>query len=270
MRLGISSYTYTWAIGVPGKVPDTPMTEFDLLNRAHDLGVKVVQYADNLPLDRCSTADLDRLVKCASNLGISIEIGTRGIDEAHLRHYLGLAQQVSSPFVRTVFDTATHHPDEFEIVAVLRRIMPEFERSHIQLAIENHDRFPVKTMARIVNQLGSDAIGFCLDTVNSFGALEGPDVVLAALGDRVINLHVKDFRVYRVSHMMGFVVEGTPAGQGQLNVPWLIRELSARGRDPNAILELWTPPDALLNDTIQKEAHWATDSIHYLRDLIPV
>ena len=246
------------------------MTALDLLMNAHDLGVKVVQYADNLALDRLSTAELDTLLKSAAKLGIALELGMRGIAGERLLHYLALAQQAGSPFVRIVFDTATHHPDETEIVESLRKVIPDFERSKVQLAIENHDRFPVKTLARIVDQIGSDSIGFCLDTVNSFGALEGPDVVLAALGDRVINLHVKDFRVSRVSHMMGFVVEGTPAGQGQLNVPWLIGELTARGRSPNAILELWTPPDAVLKDTIQKEARWAEESIQYLRRLIPV
>ena len=30
MRLGIGSYTYTWALGVPGHLPENPMTAADL------------------------------------------------------------------------------------------------------------------------------------------------------------------------------------------------------------------------------------------------
>jgi len=112
-------------------------------------------------------------------------------------------------------------------------------------------------------------VGICLDTVNSFGALEGPETVVETLGPWTVNLHVKDFAIERVSHAMGFVVEGKPAGRGRLNVPWLLEKLRALGRDPNAILELWTPPGATLEETIAREAEWAEDSIKYLRSLIP-
>jgi 3-oxoisoapionate decarboxylase len=81
----------------------------------------------------------------------------------------------------------------------------------------------------------------------------------------VVNLHVKDFSIQRASHMMGFSIEGQPAGRGRLNVLWLLEALHGKGRNPNAILELWTPPDADLAATIAREASWARESVHYLR-----
>jgi sugar phosphate isomerase/epimerase len=269
MRLGISSYTYTWAIGVPGHPPERPMRAADLLERAAALGADVVQVCDNLPLHRLAPEELADFEQQAAKLAISVEVGTRGIAHAHLRTYLQLAERFRSPILRVVIDTAGHHPDEGEVVGMLRDIVPEFERAGVCLAIENHDRFKAKTLAGIVERIGSPSMGICLDTVNSFGALEGPDVVLAALGRLVVNLHVKDFDVFRASHMMGFTVEGRPAGQGRLNVPWLIQELSGYGRDVNAILELWTPPEAALAATIAKEDAWASASVAYLRRLIP-
>jgi 3-oxoisoapionate decarboxylase len=53
----------------------------------------------------------------------------------------------------------------------------------------------------------------------------------------VVNLHVKDFTIRRHQHMLGFEVEGTPAGQGMLNIPWLLGRLRDFGCNPNAILE---------------------------------
>ena len=147
--------------------------------------------------------------------------------------------------------------------------MPEFERADVCLAIENHDRFSARVLAQIIERIGSGYVGICLDTVNSFGALEGPEVVLEALGPLVVNLHVKDFAIFRVSHSMGFTVEGRPAGQGQLNVPWLVEKLGGLGLDPNAVLELWTPPEETLATTIAKEDTWAISSVNYLRTLIP-
>ena len=120
----------------------------------------------------------------------------------------------------------------------------------------------------IVQRLESPAVGICLDTVNSFGALEGPEAVVRALGPWTVNLHLKDFHIRRVDHQMGFLIEGRPAGQGQLDVPWLLGQLHAVGRDPNVILEQWTPPQFTIEETTAMEKSWALESIIYLRTLI--
>jgi len=85
----------------------------------------------------------------------------------------------------------------------------------------------------------------------------------------VVNLHVKDFVVYRASHRLGFTIEGCPAGQGMLDIPWLLRELRSHDRDLNAILEQWTPPERELEGTIAEGRKWAADSVEYLHQLIP-
>ncbi len=269
MRLGIGSYTYTWAVGVPGHPPGRPMTANDLLDRAVQLGVRVVQFADNLPLDLLSPVELESLDLHTRELGISVEVGTRGIAPKHLARYIEIASFLRSPILRVIVDSGEHRPGEDETVELLLGMVPQLRKAGICLAIENHDRFRVRSLARIVERLGSMHVGICLDTVNSFGALEGPDTVVETLGPWTVNLHVKDFAIERVSHAMGFVVEGRPAGRGRLNVPWLMERLRAFGRDPNAILELWTPPGAVLEETIAREAEWAVDSIKYLRSLIP-
>ncbi len=269
MKLGIGSYTYTWAVGVPGQSPGRPMTANDLLDRAGQLGVGVVQFADNLPLDPFSPEELEGLDLHTRELRISVEVGTRGIAPEHLARHIGIASFLRSPILRVIVDSGEHRPGEDEIVELLLGMVPRLRNAGICLAIENHDRFRARSLARIVERIGSMHVGICLDTVNSFGALEGPDTVVETLGPWTVNLHVKDFAIERVSHAMGFVVEGRPAGRGRLNVPWLMERLRAFGRDPNAILELWTPPGETLEETIARESEWAGDSIKYLRSLIP-
>jgi 3-oxoisoapionate decarboxylase len=268
MRLGISSFTYTWAIGVPGHPPAHPMDALDLLVKAKKLGVRVVQIADNLPLHHLTSDQLAGLRECAREANIGIEVGTRGIAPDHLRAYLALAGYFGSPILRVVIDTADHQPGADEVVTTLKGIIPEFETAGVCLAIENHDRFRAATLADIVTQVGSRHVGVCLDTVNSFGALEGPEAVVSTLGPLTVNLHVKEFIVTRASHKMGFSVEGRPAGQGQLDVPWLLEAMRSLHRDVNAILELWTPPESDLQATIAREDAWAVESIKYLRTLI--
>ena len=78
-RLGISSYTYAWSIGVPGHPVPDPLSVLGLLDKAVALGVGVVQIADNLPLDRMPTESLERLKRSAEDREVQIEVGARGV-----------------------------------------------------------------------------------------------------------------------------------------------------------------------------------------------
>lgn len=269
MRLGLGSYAYAWSIGVPGHDPATPMNEMGLLAEASRLGTGLVQCCDNLPLARLSPAEFDRFESRARAGKIGIELGTLGMDVGHLRTYLALARRLGCRFLRLVLDRPGDEPSPAEVVARLEPLLPEFEAAGVLLAIENHDRFPSATLAGIVRRLGSDRVGICLDTVNSFGALEGPEVVVGNLAEYTLCLHVKDFTIRRMTHRMGFVLEGCPAGRGQLDVPWLLGRLSCSPHPFNVILENWVPPAASLPETIARERAWAEESVQYLRHVLP-
>ncbi len=264
MRLGLSSYTFTWAVGVPGHLPACPLTALDLLKRAQEFGLHVAQFCDNLPLTALRRDELDQFCGFAREHKIAVELGTRGSgNEANLLRHLALAQRLGAPFVRLVVDAKADEPTPEETVSRLRPLMPRFAAADVKLAIENHDRFSCRTLVRIVEELGSEQVGICLDTVNSFGALEGPEVVVETLAPYTLNLHIKDFTIARVSSQMGFVVSGCAAGQGRLNVSWLLERLKAAGRDPNGILELWTPYGPTLEETVAREHRWAQESVQY-------
>ncbi len=264
-QLGLGTYAYAWAIGVPGYDVERPMDASAFVRRAAELELKLVQIADNLPLHRLSPSALRVLVEEAGRLGIAIEVGTRGIAPDHLRRYLQIAQFCGSPILRVVIDTATQRPRFEEVIDILRGIVPEFEAADVTLAIENHDRFKAQRFVDILDAVQSEHLGICLDTVNSFGSLEGPDIVIDTLGPHVVNLHVKDFEIHRVEHNMGFVIGGAPAGQGMLDIPLLLDRLRRFGRRFNAILELWPAPEATMAETIAKEDAWARQSVRYLR-----
>jgi sugar phosphate isomerase/epimerase len=269
MKLGIGSYTYTWAVGVPGHVPQRPLSALGLMQRADPLGAHVVQFCDNLPLTRLSPYETDELLVFARERDIAIEVGTRGIaDTPNLLAYLELAKRLGSPFVRVVIDSKGHEPSPEETISLLGPIVARFADAGVNLAIENHDRFTSATLAGIVEALGPLHVGVCLDTVNSLGCLEGPEIVVKTLAPYALNLHVKDFTLQRVSSQMGFVVAGCPTGQGRLDVPWVLGQLQAAGRDVNAILELWTPFGPMLDDTLARESLWAEESVRYLRHTI--
>jgi sugar phosphate isomerase/epimerase len=269
VRLGISSYTYAWAIGVPGYPPPSqPLTPLGLLDKAVELGVRVVQFADNLPLDQLSDSELDALAKHATRCQIEIELGAQGIAPNYIRNQLVLAQRLRASLLRLVMDTAVFQPTPEEAVQFLSPLMPEFERAGIRLALENHDGFEAATLLGVLNRLDTPSAGICLDTANSFGCSEGPNVVLEILGPRVINLHLKDYVVRRLAHLKGFLIQGCPAGQGQLKIRHIVQRLQQMGRDPNVILELWPPPEGPVIQTIATEHAWAAQSVAFVRQFV--
>ncbi len=267
MRLGLGSYGLTWAIGVPGFPVPAPLDAFGLVRRAVEWNLGVVEIDDNLPLEQWPAHDLGALRTLADRSGVELEVGMRGLLEGAVAHHLEVARALGATLLRVVIDAPGFEPGPDEVIVSLRRLAPALERAGVTLAIENHDRFPSRTLAELVRAAASPRVGICLDTVNSFGALEGPALVVEALGPLTVNLHLKDFSVRRATHKMGFAIEGTPAGEGRLDIPWLLRRLRELGRDCNAILEQWVPPEEDIERTLAKELEWAQRSLAYLRPL---
>lgn len=267
MRLGLSSYTYTWAVGVPGHPPARPMTAADLVRRAADEGVACVQIADNLPLEVMGDRERRELRALAAGLGVAVEVGARGLTSDRLVHLLDVAVFFHSPILRFVIDGPGYQPTVDAVVAIVREALPRVRASGVRLAIENHDRLRAAEFRAVVERTDPEHVGICLDSANSMGAGEGVREVVETLGPLTLNLHLKEFVVERVSHRMGFVIEGRPAGQGMLDVPWLLGEVRRHGRCQSAILELWTPPAGDTAATVAREAAWAEESLRYLRPL---
>ena len=179
---------------------------------------------------------------------MQLEVGARGLAIQRVVDYAAIARRLGAKLIRLVIDDAGYHPDPKTVTALLREAVPFL--NGLTLGIENHDRFPAATLRAMIEAAGSDRIGVCLDTANSLGAGEGLDAVVKELGPLTVNLHIKDFHIVRVPHLMGFNVEGRPAGHGFLNLPRLLEQLAPFNRCRTAVLELWTPPDPCLEDTI--------------------
>jgi len=240
-------------------VPSHPLTAAGLFERARALGVGVVQVCDNLPL----AGPVEPVYR------LEVELGTRGCAPEHLLTQLELCRAMGSSLLRVVLDDGPEPVTETQVCERLAAVLPAFEGAGVTVAIENHDLHPAAFYVRLMEHFRSPRLGICLDTANSLGALEGPRAVVDALGPWVANLHVKDFVIERVPTMLGFTLEGRPAGQGMLDVPWVLTELGRAGARGNAIVELWTPPADETSATIAREREWAEESVRYLRTLIP-
>ena len=268
MKLGFSSFTIPWAIG--GIDPDHPvsMSALELLERAHQLQADVLQIADNLPIGHLTESELLELKALADSYSISLEVGTRGIKSENIANFLRISQILGSPILRVVIDSKDHEPSIAEIVELLKPFATEFKEARIKLAIENHDRLTCAEFNEIIDQVGADWVGICLDTVNSLGAVEAPNTVIPALAPRAINVHMKDFEIVRTNGQMGFTVRGTALGKGRLDVAEVIEAVGGISREITAVIELWTPRQASYEETVALENKWALESVKYLRKSI--
>jgi sugar phosphate isomerase/epimerase len=268
VKLGISSWAFPWSVGVPGCAPAEPLGALDLVAIAAHLNVRVLQLADNLPLDTWNDIQLGELRAFSQQQQVQLEVGTRGIGRGHLLRYLQIAQLLDSALLRVVIDTPETRPTPDEVLATLRGLTADLETAGVMLAIENHDRFHSTQLVDILQRLDSPAVGICLDTANSLAAMEGTETVVRTLGPWTVNLHIKDVRVRRTNAGLGLLVEGCPAGAGQLGIPALLADLAELGRQVNVIVEHWPPQQASLAETLALERRWAEQSVGYLRQWI--
>lgn len=253
---------------MPGSISPKPLSAFDLVDKAFNSGLRVLQIADNLPLEYLSAKQISDLSEYARTKQITIEMGSRGLTIEHTMECLETAKLLNSSILRMVIDGPGYEPDLNSVITTVQQMVPEFKSRNIKLAIENHDRFKAREFEKTILSSGNEWVGICLDSVNSMGAGEGIETVSEILMPYTLNLHLKDFSIKRASHKMGLIVEGRPAGSGMLKISELVSRLSVMNRCQSAILELWTPPEPSLEATIIKEDKWAHESIGFLRTII--
>jgi sugar phosphate isomerase/epimerase len=243
------------------------MSPIGLIRRAAELGVKVVQIVDNLPLDELTIAELKDLRKLSQDYGIELQVGTRGVDSSHLLKYLEIALQLEARLIRTMERSQGLPADISAIERNISLVLPEFIQAGVSIALENYEAYSTSDLARLINTVKNPNLGICLDVVNSLGALESTDQILDNLASLTINLHLKDFTIQRLDHLMGFAFLGMPIGQGRLPLEQIFKRLAQFSHRPDVIIELWTPFTKTLEETIALERVWATESLQYLNTL---
>ena len=105
--------------------------------------------------------------------------------------------------------------------------------------------------------------------VNSLAVPEGWKDVTRRLARHVMCVHYKDFTIRRAWHMMGFICDGTPAGQGMVDAGWLLQTLRDSPYDFNVIIEQWPTEQPSVDATAALEHEWLPQGVAFLRRFIP-
>jgi sugar phosphate isomerase/epimerase len=122
-----------------------------------------------------------------------------------------------------------------DTTAVLYRLAPVARDLGISLALETHLDATSFQLLRIVEQVGSDAIGICLDTANVMLRMEDPLEAARRLAPHVVMTHTKD--AVLLFHEDGLRWQCRPCGQGSVPFEEILPELHHRTPDLTLSIE---------------------------------
>lgn len=264
--IGLSTYSFFWQHSE--RAPE-PLTLPAMLRRTRDLGVDLFQVCDYLPLLAYSAAELRGLRSLADELGLTLELGTRGIGADHLATFLSLADALGASLVRSMVNSVEHRPTMAEAEELLRVSVPSYESAGVTLALETYEQVSSTDLVALVEAVGSDHLGICLDPANSVAALELPKDVVERTAPYVRNIHVKDFAFTRRGGWVGFTLEGAELGTGLLDYDHLVATVRPDERGINQVIEHWLPWQDSFEKTARIENLWNSHNIAYLRSKQP-
>lgn len=256
MKLGVTSWTCRWAIRAG-------LDPLGVLELAANAGAEVVQFCENLPLLELRPAQLDELQGVARERGIELELGTMGLDQHHLRDYIGVTARLGRRLLRVAMGTG----DVAAVESDLRAVLPQAHDCGVVLAIENQFDIPSAELARLLSRMDDPGLAACLDAANSVGFLERPLETVTTLAPFAAQFHIKDFVVVKLPE--GYRIRGCPMGEGVVDTPALLETVRQARRSPDVYIEQWMDPEDDDELTLRKELAWIVTGLQYLRQCMP-
>ena len=153
--IGLGSYAFFWHHWAEN--PDR-IDLHEALRRTRAAGVDLFQICDYAPLAEMSDAELDAVRATADDLGLTLEVGTKGVDPQHLQRFLHIAGRLDAGLVRSMLFAPESRPSLAEAEQWLRSALPAFEASGVDLALETYEQVAVDDLVALVETIGSDRL----------------------------------------------------------------------------------------------------------------
>ena len=257
-RIGLSTYSFFWQWH---ETAARPVSLADIVTKTASWDVDLLQLCDYPALDRYDAAQAADLAATGRDLGVDFELGTRGLDTAHLLHYLELAGRLDVTLVRSMVKRE-EIADASELLAT---VVPSYADAGVTLALETYEQIPTRTLVDLVTSADSPHLGIVLDPGNSVAALETPRSTLDLTSALTRNLHVKDFAFSRQAGWVGFTYAGARLGEGLLDYDYLVEQVRPHERGINQIVEHWLVWQGDSESTCRLEDDWTLHNLAYLR-----
>jgi sugar phosphate isomerase/epimerase len=256
--IGLSTYSFFWQWH---ETASRPLAVSDLVAKTAGWDVDLLQLCDHPAMDRFDAAQATDLLATGRELGVRFELGTRGLDTAHLLHYLDLAGELDARLVRSM----VRREEITEAANLLGKVLPAYAEAGVTLALETYEQIPTATLANLVREADDAYLGIVLDPGNSVAALETPRSTIDLTAELTRNLHVKDFAFSRQAGWVGFTYAGARLGEGLLDYDHLVSRVRPWERGINQIVEHWLVWQGDSATTCRLEDEWTLHNLDYLR-----
>jgi 3-oxoisoapionate decarboxylase len=179
------------------------------------------------------TDRLEELMRAAAPAGVS-----------SLRTFIGAQFQIVSGSLARRMDDLRHDPSRPEIpwdqqlsdtTEVLQRLAPVARELGIRLALETHLDATSFQLLRVIEAVGADVAGVCLDTANVMARMEDPLAAARRLAPHVLMTHTKDAAL--LFHEDGLRWQCRPCGQGAVPFPEILAVLASHAPDLHLSIE---------------------------------
>jgi fatty-acyl-CoA synthase len=173
------------------------------LSRGREYGYRAVELrlVDGELIDESMpTSERDRVGRLLADSGlelVAVDSSIRLTEDAsdvvagRITRFLELAAGWGSPLIR-VFGGAGNRD---RAVPALRLAAREAERYEVGIGLETHDEFSSgASVAAVLDAVDSPVVGGIWDIVHTHRMGETPAEVVGRLGDRILDVHVKDAR----------------------------------------------------------------------------
>lgn len=265
--IGLGTYAFFWQHS--DRVA-SPLSLVGAFERTRELGVDLFQICDYAPLDHMGDAELHDAAAAARDLGLTVELGTKGVAPERLSRYLELAAVFDARLVRSMIFAPDSRPTLPEAEAWLRGILPAYEAAGVALALETYEQVSTRELTGLIASIDSPSLGVCLDPANVVARLELPREAVELAAPYVKNVHVKDFAFDRQPGWVGFTFTGARMGAGLHDYPHLLETVRPRARgagepEINEIVEHWLPWQGDAETTVRTERDWTRATLEYLR-----
>jgi sugar phosphate isomerase/epimerase len=262
--IGLGTYAYFWR---HSDRVDEPLSLIDALRDTREQGVGLFQICDYAPLLTMTAAEISDVARAARELEIDIELGTKGIQLDHLESFLRFADAFDARLVRSMLFAPGSRPSLFEADRMLRMALPAYEAGGVTLALETYEQVATGDLVALVEEIGSDHLGICLDPANVVARLELPRTAVERSAPHTKNVHVKDFAFARQDGWVGFTYSGAAMGTGLHDYPHLLDAVQPDERGINQIVEHWLPWQGDSKTTVTTEREWTRVTLEYLRSM---
>ena len=192
----------------------------------------------------------------ADALGLSLEMGLGCIDRhsSNFKPNLGTAAEQLSKGIRAaqvlgstkvlchignLHNRLMHGPFEQRLKdagEAIASIKPLIEETGVRVAIENHGDATARELAALIEEIGPEYAGVCLDSGNPVAIAEDPLLAVEVLAPYALMTAFRDSLIWRVED--GAMAQWVPMGAGNTDLPAMVEVLKRHAPEVVFSLEL--------------------------------